>query len=415
MALWRPFRVGGITLLLFLLLAGCGGGAQGSGENGSGGRSSEQQPSGQRSSGEGAASGKSGEEKTSGGETTRERTVRGAISAYGEGTTAGGTTTAMEATSGDTTTAAESTSGEKTGSFAAAEGAKSDGRASGENAGKRVDEESGLLLSETLVAGAKDTTGGPLVEKRMVSYYGHPLAGAMGVLGQYEPPQMVEELKKQAEAYTKLDPDRPAIPTIELIASVAQPTPGPDGLYLAPTDTFWIDKYAKLAEENDCLLLLDVQIGHSTIADEVERLMPYLERPYVHLAIDPEYDMAPGEVPGQQFGTSTGQEIMAAARTLSRLVEEKDLPPKVLVIHQFRYDMIINKQVIEPVENVEIVVHADGFGAPEEKIAKYDALVRDQPIQYGGFKLFYDQDYPLMSPREVFRALEPDPAVISYQ
>ena len=29
------------------------------------------------------------------------------------------------------------------------------------------------------------------------------------------------------------------------------------------------DWYAKLAEENDCLLLLDVQIGYSTIADEV--------------------------------------------------------------------------------------------------------------------------------------------------
>ena len=424
MTLWRPFRIGSITLLLFLLIAGCAGGAGNTSEGGSGGQASKEQASkeqssGERSSGEEGSGGGAGSgERTSGGETTKEETVPGAISAYGEGTTGGEATMAMagETTTGGETTSGEMTSGETTGSLAgAAEGAKSDGEGSGEGSGKKVDEESGLLLSETLAAGAKDTTGGPLVEKRMVSYYGHPLAGAMGVLGQLEPPQMVDQLKEQAAVWTRLDPDRPAIPTIELIASVAQPAPGPDGLYLTPTDTFWIDKYAKLAEENDCLLLLDVQIGYSTIADEIERLMPYLEQPNVHLAIDPEYDMSAGEVPGQQFGSSTGREIMAAAKTLSKLVEEKDLPPKVLVIHQFRYDMIVNKQAIKPVKNVEIVVHADGFGSPEAKITKYDALVRDQPIQYGGFKLFYDQDYPLMSPRKVMKALEPDPAVISYQ
>lgn len=49
----------------------------------------------------------------------------------------------------------------------------------------------------------------------------------MGELGQYEEPQqMVAALKEQAAAYTEMDPDRPAIPTIELIASVAQPEPG---------------------------------------------------------------------------------------------------------------------------------------------------------------------------------------------
>jgi hypothetical protein len=65
---------------------------------------------------------------------------------------------------------------------------------------------------------------------------------------------------------------------------------------------------------------LDVQIGYSTIADEIEVLTPYLEREHVYLAIDPEYDMSPGEIPGQHFG-STGAEIMDAARTLSDHVE----------------------------------------------------------------------------------------------
>ncbi len=275
--------------------------------------------------------------------------------------------------------------------------------------------EPGSRSPDTLVAGAEDRTGGPLVEHRLVSYYGHPFSEAMGVLGQLEPEAMVEELKEQAEAYTKIDPDLPATPTIELIASVAQSTPGSGGNYLTRTPTEVIEEYAKLAEENGCLLLLDVQIGHSTIADEVEVLMPFLERDHVHLAIDTEYDMAPGEVPGEQLGSSSGEEIMDAARTLSDLVEEKELPPKVLVIHQFAYSMITNKEAIEPVSNVEIVLHADGFGTPKQKIKKYDALVRDQPIQYGGFKLFYEQDARMLAPRQVLEVLEPNPAVVSYQ
>jgi hypothetical protein len=281
--------------------------------------------------------------------------------------------------------------------------------------GGGMDREPESRPPDTLVAGAEDRTGGPLVEHRLVSYYGHPFSEAMGVLGQLEPEAMVEELKEQAKAYTKIDPDLPATPTIELIASVAQSSPGPDGLYLNRTPTDVIEEYAKVAEESGCLLLLDIQIGHSTIADEVEVLMPFLERDYVHLAIDTEYDMAPGAIPGEQIGSSSGEEIMDAARTLSELVEEKDLPPKVLVIHQFAYSMITNKHAIEPVPNVQIVLHADGFGTPDQKIQKYNALVRDQPIQYGGFKLFYEQDAPMLSPEQVLEVLEPNPAVVSYQ
>jgi hypothetical protein len=41
-------------------------------------------------------------------------------------------------------------------------------------------------------------------------------------------------------------------------------------------------------------------------------------------------------------------------------------------------------------------------------------LVGDEPIQYGGFKLFYRQDEPLLSPEQVL-ALDPASVVINYQ
>jgi hypothetical protein len=250
----------------------------------------------------------------------------------------------------------------------------------------------------------------------MVSYYGHPFSPVMGELGQYEEPQaMVDALKEQAAAYTEADPDLPAAPTIELIASVAQPAPGPDGDYLQRTPQKVIQEYADLAKENDVELLLDVQIGHSTVAEEIEAIRPFLELPYVHLAIDTEYDMAPGEIPAEQVGSTPAWEIKEAALTLSRMVEAGDLPPKVMVVHQFQYGMIGNKQSLTPTPNVQTVIHADGFGYRQTKFSKYKALVENEPVQYGGFKLFYDQDISLLSPEEVLSELDPPPAVISYQ
>jgi hypothetical protein len=40
--------------------------------------------------------------------------------------------------------------------------------------------------------------------------------------------------------------------------------------------------------------------------------------------------------------------------------------------------------------------------------------VASQPVQFTGFKLFYQQDVPLMSPKDVL-ALRPAPLVVMYQ
>lgn len=266
----------------------------------------------------------------------------------------------------------------------------------------------------TLVADAEDLSDGPLKENRLVAYYGTPLSNLMGVLGEYEPEEMMRRLKQQTAAYSAADPDRPAVPMIELIASVAQRDPGPENLYVAQTPKEEIERYAKLAKENDALLMLDVQLGRATIQQEIEILRPFLKRPYVHLAIDTEYSIEEGQVPGVDLGTVEGEEIQGAVRYLDELVEKEDLPDKVLMIHQFEDGIVTNKDAIAPTNNVEVVLHADGFGGPEAKFTKYRQLVRDQPIQYGGFKLFYSQDEPVLNPEQVL-ALDPAPAVVTYQ
>lgn len=275
--------------------------------------------------------------------------------------------------------------------------------------------EGDLKAGRTLVNGAEDPSDGPLKENRLVTYYGTPLSGYMGILGELPPEQMMRQLKKQTRAYSAADPERPAVPTIELIASVAQRNPGPEGLYVQQTPTEEIRRYSRLARENDALLLLDIQLGRDQIMNEVKRLEPFLEQEHVHLAIDTEYSVDAGQVPGVDLGTVSGSEVQRAVRYMDRLVKRENIPDKLVVVHQFETGIVYGKQSIRPTEDVQISLNADGFGQAPNKLTKYDTLVRrQQPIQYGGFKLFYRQDYPILSPEEVLQ-LEPAPAVVNYQ
>ena len=114
------------------------------------------------------------------------------------------------------------------------------------------------------------------------------------------------------------------------------------------------------------------------------------------------------------LGGVSGYDIQEVVEFLDRLVEERSLPDKVVVVHQFASGIVFDKEAIRPTENVQVALHADGFGSPENKLSKYDQLVPGEPIQYGGFKLFYTQDAPLLTPEQALDQ-NPAPVVVSYQ
>ena len=76
--------------------------------------------------------------------------------------------------------------------------------------------------------------------------------------------------------------------------------------------------------------------------------------------------------------------------------------------------MVTNYRNVELDPRVQVAVVMDGFGGPAAKISKLHELVRDQPVQFAGFKLFYRQDAPVMSPEDVLQ-LEPSPDIVIYQ
>ncbi|CDO04752.1 hypothetical protein BN988_03319 [Oceanobacillus picturae] len=269
-------------------------------------------------------------------------------------------------------------------------------------------------VGETLVKGADDQTDGPLKNHRLVAYYGHPNSSNMGILGEMEPDELMEKLKEQTQAYSDADPSRPAVPMIELISTVAQRDPGTEGTYVHPTPPEKIDEYAKLAEENDALLMLDVQLGTDSVINQVKSLEKWLKLPHVHLAIDTEFHVKEGQTPGIDLGQVDGAEVQEAVDYLTEMVEENNLPDKIVLVHQFMDEALTNKEAIQPTENVEVALNYDGWGDSATKMSLYRKFVRNEAVQYGGFKIFYNKDEPVLSPEEVLK-LDPNPAIINYQ
>ncbi|MDY0394812.1 hypothetical protein ACFSMW_06495 [Virgibacillus halophilus] len=269
-------------------------------------------------------------------------------------------------------------------------------------------------LGQVLLKGKKDTSNGPLKKNRLVAYYGTPLSENMGILGTMSPEKMMQKLKQQTQEWSDIDPERPSIPTIELIATVAQRSPGPEGLYITPPNDKVIKEYVELAKKHHALLLLDVQLGRADVMEAVKEVEQYLKLPFVHLAIDTEYSVGEGQVPGEDLGHVEGADIQEAVEYVDDMVKKYHLPDKMVLVHQFGNGIVRNKEAIHPTEHVEVPLNYDGFGDAAIKMSAYGKLVRQQPIQYGGFKLFTKNDKPMMTPKQVLQ-LDPAPVIINYQ
>jgi hypothetical protein len=179
-----------------------------------------------------------------------------------------------------------------------------------------------------------------------------------------------------------------------------------------------IDRVLDWAESRNAIVFLDLQVGKSTLQEELPRLTKYLSLPNVHLGIDPEFSMKRGGNPGERVGTYDATDINWASDFLANLVTQHDLPPKVFVIHRFTRPMVTNSKKIKLDPRVQIVMHMDGWGWPSRKKESYRRYIYEEPVQFTGFKLFYRNDtksgHPLMTPAEVLM-LEPKPVYIQYQ
>lgn len=249
---------------------------------------------------------------------------------------------------------------------------------------------------------------------RVVTYYGHPADANMGILGELEMEDLLVQLLDEAQAYERADPTRPVMPAFELIASVAQGEVTADGTWLLYTDAPTIQKYVEFARANNLLLILDLQIGYSTIEDEIDGIRQWLTEPFVHVALDAEFAMTNGGVPAVQFGSLDASHIAVAQQILSEIVIANNLPPKLLIVHRLTENMVTNAEEVVPVTGVQTVIDFDGHGTPESKIEGYNLFSQPTVAEFAAIKLFYKRDDRLMQPVDIV-ALDRPPDVVIYQ
>ncbi|MEU2350193.1 hypothetical protein [Modestobacter sp. NPDC049651] len=251
-------------------------------------------------------------------------------------------------------------------------------------------------------------------DHRLVGFAGAPSSPAFGRLTG-DLTAAADQLRQQAAGYGG---DRPVLPVFELIATVAHDKPGPNRNYATSADDAVVQQYLDAARAAGALLLINIQPGTGDFLPAVQYYEKWLEQPDVGIALDPEWAVEPGQVPGNVFGHATGAEIDAVAAYLDGLVTEHRLPQKVLVYHQLKVQIVTGEDALVDRPGVALVKVVDGIGAEADKIGTYQRVVAGMPpFVHAGFKLFYEEDArsgPLMEPAAVL-GLTPQPEYVLYE
>lgn len=251
--------------------------------------------------------------------------------------------------------------------------------------------------------------------RRLVALYGHPQTTALGALGEQAPAESVTRARELAAMYQPFSAE-PVVPAFEVIATVASGGPGPDGNYSNETPIEVLRPYVDAAAEAGVYVVIDLQPGRTDFVTQAQQYRELLLEPHVGLALDPEWRLEPDQVHLRQIGSVDGAEIEATADWLAELVRENALPQKLLLLHQFQQRMIRDRASLDTRrDELAVLVQMDGDGAPGDKLATWEALLQDAPEGLSfGWKNFYDEDTPTMSP-EATMANTPTPWWVSYQ
>ena len=248
--------------------------------------------------------------------------------------------------------------------------------------------------------------GSILPANRVVAFYGNPLSKRMGVLGEYPTEQMLAKLDDAVREWQRADPTTPVKPALQLIAVVAQGSPGRDGMYRLRMDSALIEKVYGWAKQRNALLFLDIQVAKSTMQRELPRLMPFLSRPDVHSAMDAEFSMhysKEGMAPGKKVGQFDAKDVNWVSEQLraARDREEPAARRSSSCIAGLK-PMISNADKITLDPRVQVVMDMDGWGPPWMKFESYRDYIDLEPVEYTGFKIFFHNDVkhhdPLLTP-----------------
>jgi hypothetical protein len=271
---------------------------------------------------------------------------------------------------------------------------------------------------ETAATGEQLPGGGQLLfpQHFLVALYGSLGGGALGVLGEQDLPASIERARATAAPYESLVQDATVVPAFEMIVTVASSEAGPDGNYSTELPVEDVRPWVEAAGEAGLYVVLDLQPGRTDFLTQAEQYRPLLELPHVGLALDPEWRLGPNEVHLTQIGSVSVDEVNRVVTWLADLTRAEKLPQKLLILHQFRVDMVPERERLDTSrDELALMVHVDGQGSQPAKQSTWQTLRQTEPDEVAwGWKNFYDEDIPMLTPEETV-AVEPRPELISYQ
>lgn len=257
---------------------------------------------------------------------------------------------------------------------------------------------------------------------RLFGYSGFPGAPGQGRLGIGNIDDRMEEMEKRGQAFRG---GRELLPVMELIATTVHGSPGSDGMFRSRVDEKVIRSWLATANKHKTLLLLNIQPGRADFIDEVKYFAKWLKYPNVGLALDPEWAVDKGQIPGRVFGHTSGKELDQVAKYVSGIVAANNLPQKVVLFHQLNRDVLKNPKDLKQYPGVVYINSVDGIGSPGAKTSTYKMVIKTRPkYVHAGFKLFYVEDKlpkynggskgRMMTAKEVLK-LRPQPEYILFE
>lgn len=283
----------------------------------------------------------------------------------------------------------------------------------------------GTLMDRMTETAKNVPTDSPYHNTTWVTYYGRPNIAVMGILGAHSVDELMPILWQQVNRYDEANgPELAVMPALHLVYGMATKLPGEDGDHLAFLTDEVVMEYIQAAQREGIAVILDIQIGKLTPVEAIRYGLPYLQYGNVHLAIDPEFAMTEPdqERPGNPIGFVTAQQVNEVQAVMQEYMNANNIQgSRILLLHQFLEQMIVNKDQFQRYPKIDLTTTADGWGPPKGKIEKYNGFMTQKSF-FTGFKLFYEWDNPVMTERQALgldlggeNRMEITPNLIIYQ
>lgn len=250
---------------------------------------------------------------------------------------------------------------------------------------------------------------------RLVALYGTPNSSRLGALGEQPLEATIERVKLLAAEHQKHTSEF-VLPTLEIITTIAHVGATENNDYSREIDVAALDPWVKAARQAGVYVVIELQPGRADFLTQAKLYEPLLTEPHVGLALDPEWRLKPHQLHLRQVGTVDAAEINQTAEWLAELTRKHHLPQKLFLLQQFKLTMITNRHMINTAhEELAFAIQMDGHGGHGSKLETWNAIRRElQPEIYPGWKNFYDEDKPVLTPEATMK-LAPVPWFVSYQ